>query len=119
MKTLRRSIGEIFVIYRLRSSRGTIFTNEFEGMINAATRGGIIIMLINQYFHVLAPLKYLFIAWILQKGFEYFMGWLDEKHLGWWKFETHYLQNNPEINPFQNELLERVKNIEANVIPKK
>lgn len=112
MKTLKRTFGETYIKFKIRSGRGTTFTNEIEGLLNAIQRGGVIILLINTYFHVLAPLWLLVAAWLLQRTFEYFMGWLDEKHLKWWAFENHYLQNNKNINPFQNELLERIKNIE-------
>lgn len=44
-----------------------------------------------------------------KKIFEYYLGWKDEK-IGYWPFLAEYLSRN--VNPFDQELMERVKRIE-------
>lgn len=95
---LRTRIGLVFVKYRTRSSRGGVFTSELDGAINAFQRGGVILLIINQYFEIKTPLWIVPLVWLGQKLFEYGMGWLDEKHLGWWKAENQYVTVN--TNPF-------------------
>lgn len=111
-KSLKRRIGEVYIKYKIRVGRGQTFLAEIDGVINAFQKGGIILLLISTYFNYLLPLYLLPLFWILQKIIEYFLGWLDQKHLGWWRFETRYMQENENINPFQAELMSRIKNIE-------
>lgn len=108
--SLKRKFGEAYAVYKLRAGRGSTFTSELEGILNAFTKGGVIILLIDRYFHVLVPIWILPIAWGLQKAFEYFMGYYDEKYLGWWKFESGYMSKN--INPWNQEVLEILKRLD-------
>jgi hypothetical protein len=110
MTTFKRRFGEAYMLYKIRAGRGAVFTAELEGLQNAFQKGGIIILLVDAYFHWLPPLWILPILWAAQKAFEYFMGWYDEKHLGWWRFSSEYEQRN--VNPWNQEILERIKNIE-------
>ena len=103
---LRRKLGEAFIKYRLRVGRGSVFTAELEGLKNALAYSSVLILTINQYFHWLAPLWVLPVAWIVQKVFEYGMGYLDEKVLGWWAAENRYKYVNTD--PFMMELMEKV-----------
>ena len=109
--SIKRSIGEAYVKYKIRVGRGASFTNEIEGLKNAFTSGGVIIILVKTYTNVLLPLWVLPVVWALQKLTEYALGWYDEKKLGWWKFENHYMQSNPEINPVQHEILETLRDL--------
>ncbi len=109
--SFKRKFGEAYIKFKVRSGRGGTFTSELEGLKNALQSGGIIVILINTYFHVLAPWWVLPLAWVVQKVFEYCMGFLDEKHLKWWAFETKYMQENKDINPFQHELMLTLKDI--------
>lgn len=97
------------MIYKIRSGRGATFTQEIDGLQNAFQKGGIIILLINSYFHWLPPLWTLPILWVFQKGVEYFFGWYDEKYLGWWHFQSQYEARN--INPWNIEVMEKLSNI--------
>jgi hypothetical protein len=110
--SLKRKVGEAYMIYKIRAGRGSVFTAEIEGLQNAFQKGGIIILLIDAYFHWLPPLWILPILWAVQKGFEYFMGWYDEKHLGWWRFSSEYEQRN--INPWNQEVLQILKKLDEN-----
>lgn len=105
-------LGTAYIKYKIRVGRGSTFTSEIDGLVGAFQKGGVIVLLISAYFHVLVPLYVLPVLWLIQKGLEYVLGWYDEKHLKWWAFETKYQQNNPDINPFQYDLLRRVKRIE-------
>lgn len=102
-------LGDIFVKYRTRSGRGGVFTSEVDGLLNSFQRGGIIILIINSYFHVLTPLWILPVVWLAQKVFEYTMGWYDEVHLHWWQAENRYKYVN--LDPFMVELMEKINEI--------
>jgi len=54
--------------------------------------------------------KYLVVIVITKKTIEYLIGWFDEK-VGFWKFQNDYASRR--INPFNAEILERIKNIES------
>ena len=49
---------------------------------------------------------------IAKKIGEYGLGYLDE-HLGFWKYENDYTSR--QINPFNHEMMERLKNIERDM----
>lgn len=112
-RSFKRRLGESYMLFKIRSGRGGTFTAELDGIVNAFNRGGILIILFNTYFHWLPPIWILPIIWAIQKAFEYGMGFYDEKHLGWWRFSSDYEQRN--INPYSQELLSRIKNIEKKI----
>lgn len=99
------------MLFKIRSGRGATFTAEIDGMQNAFQKGGMIILLIDAYFNWLPPLWILPILWITQKTFEYFMGWYDEHHLGWWRFQSEYEQRN--VNGWSQEVLQDLKEIKS------
>lgn len=113
MKSWKRIFGEAYMLFKIRSGRGGTFTAEIDGLVNAFNRGGIIIILINTYFHWLPPIWIIPLIWLLQKGTEYLLGWYDQNHLHWQQFETDYTARN--LNPWNVELLNRVKNIENEI----
>lgn len=106
----KRKFGEAYILYRIRSGRGASFTGELDGLLNALQRGGVIILIINQYFHWLTPLWLLPAFWLAQKLFEYFAGWYDEKKLGWWQFENNYVTAN--TNPYMVKMMNHLIKIE-------
>lgn len=103
-------IGDKYAKYRIRSARGSVYLSEIEGLKNALSASGVLILLINEYFNWLAPLWVIFALWFFQKCLEYFMGWLDEYHLGWGKAENRFKTMN--YDPVMVEILERIKRIE-------
>ena len=110
--SLKRKLGDLFIKYRLRVGRGSVFTSELEGLKNALAYSSVLILTINQYFHWLAPLWVLPVAWLAQKIFEYLMGWYDEKVLGWWAAENQYVTVN--TNPFLVSMDKKLDEIKAN-----
>lgn len=106
---LRRKIGEIFIKYRVRSSRGGVFTSEIQGILNAAVQGGVIISVVHLYSNYLLPLWVVPLLWLAQKSFEYFMGLIDEKHLGWWAQENNFIIAN--TNPFLVNMDKKIDDI--------
>lgn len=113
MKSLKRRIGETYILYKIRVARGAVFTSEIDGVLNSFQKGGVIILLINSYFHWLPPLWLLPVLWAVQKALEYFLGWLDQNHLRWQHFENEY--NSRYLNPWNEDLLNRVKSIEEHL----
>lgn len=113
--SFKKRAGEAYIKYKIRAARGNTFTTELDGILNAFQKGGMILLLISTYFHVLVPLYILPLLWLAQKSFEYCMGYLDEHYLGWWKFETRYMNENVNINPYQVELMSHIKRIEEKI----
>ena len=110
MTSLKRKIGVIYVKMRLRSDRGETLLSIPNSLINAGQKGGILILLISTYFDFLVPIWIVVILYIGHKVAEYTLGWYDEKHLKFWHLESEYTQRN--VNPYYQELMQRVKNIE-------
>ena len=75
--------------------------------------GTLYILAINGVFDigigVDASAKLIFGFVIAKKIGEYGLGYLDE-HLGFWKYENDYTSRR--INPYNAEVLDRIKNIE-------
>lgn len=111
MKTFKRRFGEAYMLFKIRAGRGSVFTSELEGVLNAFTKGGVIILLIDKYFHYLVPVWILPVAWATQKIFEYLAGYYDEKELGWWRFSSEYEQRN--INPWNQEVMEKLNDMQT------
>lgn len=107
---VKRRLGEAYALYRLRVGRGTAYTSEVQGLLDALQKGGVIILIVHSYFHVLPPLWLLPIFWLTQKIFEFGMGLLDEKYLHWWQFENNY--QSEHLNPWNKELMDAVRRIE-------
>lgn len=112
-KTLKYKIGSIFIKYRIRSGRGQVFTAEFEGLLSAIQKGGVIILLIKTYFGFLPPVWVLPIIWFGQRILEYILGLWDEKYLHWWMFENNY--NSEHLNPWNKDLKDRIIDIQQRI----
>lgn len=107
---IKLTLGKLYITYKIRAGRGATLTAEIESFVTALQQGGVIILLIRTYFGFLPPFWILPVIWILKRFFEYFLGWLDEKHLHWWKFENNY--NSRNLNPFNQEVLQKINEIQ-------
>ena len=110
---LKKTLGEFFVKYRIRVTRGATFTSEIEGIFNSFQKGGIIILLVNTYTGILIPVWVLPLLWFIQKTFEFTMGFIDEKYLHWWQYENRY--TTEKLNPFNQDILRRLTEIESEI----
>lgn len=110
-RTWKRRFGEAYIKYKIRVARGSSFTSEVEGLQNAFQKGGVLILIIKAYTGYLPPLWILPIIWVAQKVFEYFMGKYDQEKLHWHQFENQFAS---ELNPWNTEVLERLKNLQEN-----
>ena len=108
-RQLISTLGDKYSHYRRWSGRGAVYLSEIEGLKNALSSSGVIVLLINEYSHWLAPLWAIFALWVLQKYLEYKMGKLDEAKLKWWQKENNFKYLT---DPFMQELMEKVKRIE-------
>ena len=75
--------------------------------------GTVYVFAIKGLFGVEVTMKMLVAIVITKKVCEYVVGYIDE-HVGFWKFENDYMSR--EINPFNKEMLERIKKIEDAVV---
>ena len=106
LRQLISNFGDKYAKYRIRSGRGAVYLSEIEGLKNALSTSGVLILLINEYFNWLAPLWVIFALWLFQKTFEYFAGLYDELRLGWWQKENRFKYM---VDPFMQELMEKTK----------
>lgn len=90
---------------------GAAYLSEIEGLKNALQSGGVIVLLISAYWHVLVPIWVLILAWAVQKVIEYSMGYLDEKYLGWSAAQNRYATST--MNPFFSEMSKEIKEIKS------
>lgn len=105
-------IGIYLAKYRLRSARGNAWTSELKGIFLMFSSGGVVLLLIDRYFHILLPIWWLPVLWFIQKVVEYFLGRLDEKHFKFWQTEIEY--SYKEINPFNQDLMNKIDEIREN-----
>lgn len=109
LRDISNKLGTLYANYRLNSGRGGIFTAEIMGIMQAMTQGGVIILLLDSYFHIKPPIWIIPIIWIIQKSFETFMGWLDREHLHWWQKENNLAKIHTE--PFLVAMDDKLKKI--------
>ena len=95
--------------YTLRTGRGGGLIGQITDMGRDMLQGTVFIFAINEVVGISIPVLWLPIIVIGKKGCEYLLGWLDER-VGFWKIEQDY--SSRVINPFNGEMLKRVKNIE-------
>lgn len=112
-KTWKRRLGEAYIIYKFRSGRGDALLNIVTGTIEVAQKYGLVVLLIDRYFHWLAPVWVVAVVLVFKKIFQYFLGLWDFKHLGWWKFESDY--SSRELNPWNSELMDRLKDVQTRI----
>lgn len=104
-------ISRKYIRFRMRSGRGGTFTAELNAVLDNATRAGAVTILLKTYLNILLPWWIFPVVYITQKVIEYYIGLWDEHH-GTWKYENGY---NANLNPFNTELLERIKHIETSM----
>lgn len=109
LKENERKIAVGLAKYTLRTGRGGGLIGQITDMGRDMLQGTVFIFAINEVIGLSIPVLWLPIIVIGKKGCEYLLGWFDEK-VGFWKIENDY--NSRRINPFNGELLERIKNIE-------
>ncbi len=102
--------------YLIRSGRGAGLVARITDLPRDFLDGTLYILAINGVFGAnIDPANSARIVFgfvITKKVFEYFSGWGDEI-FGFWKYENDYASR--KINPFNHELMERIKNIEHSV----
>lgn len=96
--------------YRNRSGRGNALTGELKGLFLILSQGGVLLLVIERFFGILLPLWVLPVFWIIQKIVEYYLAKFDQKVLKFWQAENDFASR--QTNPFNDELLSRIKNIE-------
>jgi len=105
----KRKIAELLAKWRRRCGRGDSLTSDIKGMIVAASTGGVIILLIEKYTGWLMPIWFLIVFYVVQKIAEYFIGWLDQKHLGFWRVESEWEQKH--ISPWEQKKMKLLEEI--------
>lgn len=109
--TVKRKIGEAYVRYKLRTGIGQAYTGELEGIKNAITSGGILVILAKTYFDILLPLWVIIVAWAIQKAIEYALGYADEKYFHLTAYQNNYQAEH--LNPHQKDIKDRLKDIQT------
>ena len=103
-----RHIAKFFI----RSSRGDGLIARGIDPLKDVLDGTVYLFALKGLFGITISIYVLIIIVIIKKIFGVFIAWLDEKY-GFWKVENHYTAF--ELNPFNQELLNRVKHIEQEV----
>ncbi len=81
-------------------------------MIKDILEGTVYLFAIKGLTGIIIPPWVLIPLMVLKKTLEYFLGWFDQK-VGFWKIENAYASEH--LNPFNEELMKRIKNIENEV----
>ena len=110
--TFQREIAEVLAKFFLRSGRGQGLTNRIIDPIKDILQGTVYLFAIKELFGFTIDPKYLIIIVIAKSIIEYLLGWFDQR-VGFWKIENEYATH--ELNPFNTELMERIKRIEEKV----
>lgn len=105
----KREVAEGLAKYVLRTGRGSGLISQVTDMGRDILEGTVYLFAIKGLLNIAISPLWLPIIVIIKKIAEYSLGWLDE-HIGFWKFENDYITR--EINPFNAELMERVKRID-------
>lgn len=106
---LKHNTAELLAKYLLRSGRGGGLVNHVTDLPRDVLEGTVYLFALKGLLGVEIPAAYLIIIVLIKKVVEYSIGWLDEC-VGFWKIENEYASRN--INPFNQELLRRIKIIE-------
>jgi len=103
--------------YILRTSRGTSLTNVILDPVRDGLQWSVYAFAITELFDI-HPTKQLLIFGlgsliVCKKAFEYVLGWVDERHWGFWKKQNDYASR--VLNPYYSELIEKVTDIQTKV----
>ena len=107
--TYKRKIAETLAKFFLRSGRGQGLTNRIIDPIKDILQGTVYLFAIKELFGITINPEYLVFIVIAKSIIEYLLGWFDQR-VGFWKIENEYATH--ELNPFNKELMERIKRIE-------
>lgn len=97
----------------MRMGRGDGLLGRFIDPLRDVLDGTVYMFAIKGVFGISISLSTLVLIIIFKKAAEYMIGYADEV-VGFWKFENEYASR--EINPFNKELLDRIKKIEDAVV---
>ncbi len=103
---MKQKIAKLF----LRQSRGQGLVQKVIDPFRDVLDGTVYLFAIKGLLGITVPYWALIIIVISKKLTEIGLGYLDE-HIGFWKAENHY--NAQELNPFNQELMARIQNIET------
>jgi len=112
LKKGKRKVAEGLAKYVLRTGRGSGLISQVTDMGRDILEGTVYLFAIKGLLGIVISPLWLPVIVIIKKIAEYTLGWLDER-VGFWKFENEYITRN--INPFNAELMERVKRIESHM----
>ena len=107
--SLKYKAAVILAKFFLRSGRGQGLTNRIIDPIKDILQGTVYLFAIEGLFGWTIAPEYLIIIVLIKTIFEYLLGWFDQQ-VGFWKVENEYATKN--LNPFNQEILKRIKNIE-------
>ena len=110
---LKREIAEHLAKYTLRSGRGSGLIGQVTDLGRDMLEGTVYLFALKGLLDITIPPMFLVVIVITKKIVEYSLGWLDEKW-GFWRVEADYASR--KINPFNAELMERIKRIESSVV---
>ncbi|MCK5216601.1 MAG: hypothetical protein KAJ93_02370 [Methanosarcinales archaeon] len=109
-------VQRLLAKYLLRSGRGTALVNHVTDLPKDALDGVVYLFAIEGLFNTSVPVEFLFIIVVVKKVIEYGIGTFDEK-IGFWKIQNEY--SSRQLNPFNQEMLKRIQNIEDCVCGKR
>lgn len=109
LKNGERTVAEGLAKYVLRTGRGGGLISQITDMGKDILEGTVYLFAIKGLLGIVISPLWLPVIVVVKKIAEYSLGWIDE-HVGFWKFENDYITR--KINPFNAELMERVKWIE-------
>ena len=112
---LQRNTAEVLAKYLLRSGRGAGLVNHVTDLPRDVLDGTVYLFALKGLLGIEIPPIFLVFIVITKKIVEYMIGWTDER-VGFWKIENEYSSRN--INPFNQEMLKRIKIIEDCVCQK-
>lgn len=109
IKNGERKIAVGLAKYVLRSGRGCGLLSHILDVGKDMLEATVYLFALKGLLGIQLPPAIIPVIVIAKKSFEYFIGWFDEK-VGFWKIEADY--SSREINPYNAEVLDRIKEIE-------
>ena len=105
-----------FVDYKYYLSQGEMIFGEIESLITSGGIGGIIVLMVERYSGWLMPWQMVIVLVLALRVLKVFVGRLDKKYLKLGQAMAEYGQRK-QINLFEMEKMERLKNVEKKVAP--
>ena len=105
----KEQVAQSIARFRLRSSRGYAFIGDFVRVFNFSAILTMFIDTLNRHYGWNIPLEMTWLGCVVLAVGLYIFAYLDEKHLGFWKYENRY--NSKELNPFLAEMSDNIKEI--------